>query len=157
MKNNFLPQTLIPVIMFVVLFALSANSQEKATKEECVTKVNEAIALIQKQGLDDSLKTFMDKTSSYIWKDSYVFCIDDNVGKMLAHPSPRFLGFPMKSYKDADGKTPFVEVIEVAKSKGSGWKKYKYVERGKTEILSKHVYFSKVPGKNVIVVAGYYE
>ena len=157
MKNIFRLKNLVLAIMLVVFFALPVNSQEKATKEECVVKVNEAIELIQKQGVENSLKIFMDKTGPYIWKDSYVFCIDDNVGKMLAHPSPRFLGFPMKNYKDADGKTPFVEVIEVANNKGNGWKGYQFKERGKTEILSKKVYFAKVPGENIIVIAGYYE
>ncbi|MCP3888692.1 MAG: hypothetical protein GY702_07435 [Desulfobulbaceae bacterium] len=157
MKNIFRLEILITAIMLVVLSALPVISQEKATKEECVTKVNEAIELVQKQGVDASLKQFMDKSGQYIWKDSYVFCIDNNVGKMLAHPSPRFLGFPMKNYKDADGKAPFVEVIEVANSKGSGWKDYQFIERGQTEILSKKIYFAKVPKENIIVCAGYYE
>jgi cytochrome c len=157
MKTIFRPEILLSVIMLVVFCALPANSQEKATKEECVAKVNEAIELIQKQGVERSLKTISDKTGPYNWKDSYVFCIDNKAGKMLAHPSARFLGFPMKNYKDADGKTPFIEIIEVANSKGNGWKGYKFVDRSQKKTLPKNVYFSKVPEKDIIVCAGYYE
>lgn len=157
MKNMFRLNILMSSIVLAVLIALPVNGQEKATREECMTKVNQAVELIQKQGVEDSMAKIMDQAGPFNWKDSYVFCIDNKDGTMLAHPSKRFLGFPMKNYKDGDGQTPFVEIIKVANSKETGWKGYKFIERGQTETLSKMVYFAKVPGKDVIVCAGYYQ
>lgn len=157
MKNNLRPDALLLLIAWLVIMVLPVYAQEKATKEECMAKVNEAITLINAEGAESAMEKIMDKNGSYAWKDSYVFCIDSNQGKMLAHPTPRFLGFPMKNYRDANGGTPFVEIIEVANSKGAGWKGYKFVEQGKPDIYNKMTYFAKVPGQDIIVCAGYYE
>ncbi|MCP3928016.1 MAG: sodium:calcium antiporter, partial [Bacteroidetes bacterium] len=122
MKRKFQFVGLFTAIVLAVICVQPISASEKATKEECVDKVNAAVGLIQKEGLDASFKKIMDKSGPFIWKDSYVFCIGDKVGVTHAHPMKRLLGFPMKNFKDEEGKQPFVEVIEVAKTKGNGWK-----------------------------------
>lgn len=156
MKINFLLVSLTVLALSPFIFVQPIYSQEKATKEECVAKVHEAVDMIAEIGLEPSLKKIMDKDGGYIWKDSYVFCVDD-VGKTLAHPMTRLVGFPMLRFKDADGKEPFVEILEVAKKVGKGWKNYNYAGRGQTVPRMKNTYYVKVPGENVIVCAGYYE
>lgn len=131
-------------------------SQEKATREECVAKVEEAVKEIRETGLDSALKKIDDRKGPYVWKDSYVFCVDDGEGKLLAHPFAQRKGYPMKNYRDAEGKQPFVEILEVANSKGKGWKSYKFETVGEAPKL-KNSYFVKVPGEKVIVGAGYFE
>ena len=157
MKKNFRLTSLISAIILTLLLVLPVTAQEKATKEECVEKVNAAVKLIQSEGLETSLKKIMDKDGPYVWKDSYVFCIGDEVGKTLAHPMPRIIGFPMSRYRDAKGDQPFLEVIEVANKAGQGWKSYYFQGRDGQEDRLKNAYFVKVPGANVIVSAGYYE
>lgn len=157
MMNIFRLRVLISAMMLILFFVLPISAQEKATKEECVEKVNLAIELIKKEGVDASVKKIMDKEGPYIWKDSYVFCFDNDLGKTLAHPIDRLIGFPMKKFKDADGKEPFVEVIAVANKEGKGWIQYNYQGGGEAEARLKTAYFAKVPGENVIVCAGYYE
>ena len=92
-------------ILVVFYFVNPCFAQEKATKEECVAKVEEATKLVKKIGLQPAIEKIMEKNSPYKWKDSYVFCMDDDMGKLLAHPIPRFIGFPMKDYIDADGRS----------------------------------------------------
>lgn len=157
MKNIFRLRVLISAMMLILFFVLPIGAQEKATKEECVEKVNAAVKLIQKEGLETSLKKIMDKEGPYAWKDSYVFCIGDKVGKTLAHPMPRLIGFPMSRYRDAKGEQPFLEVIEVANKEGQGWKSYHFQGTDVQSSRLKNAYFAKVPGENVIVCAGYYE
>jgi len=106
---------------------------------------------------DDVLEKFMDKKGPYIWKDSYIFCMDDEAGKILAHPVPRIIGFPMKNWKDADGKQPFEQPIAEISTKKSGWIKYYYRAPGAETPRLKVAYFLKVPGEKAIVSAGYYE
>ncbi len=165
MKNNYRVAGLLLAIMLAFIFVQPLTAQEMATKEECVEKVNMAVELIQKEGPEASFKKIMDKNGPFIWKDSYIFCIGDKVGKTLAHPLTRIIGFPMKNFKDEEGNQPFIEILEVANKEGKGWKSYHYSGPGKqtckvnnkqTSRL-KTVYFSKVPGKNVIVAAGYYK
>jgi cytochrome c len=141
----------------VFYFAGPCFAQEGATKEECVAKVEEAAKLVKKIGLQPALEKFMEKNSPYKWKDSYVFCMDDDMGKMLAHPISRFIGYPMKTYRDADGKQPFAKVLEEIKTKQKGWIQYYYRFPGADTPKLKIAYYLKIPGEKAILSAGYYE
>ena len=144
-------------ILAVFYFVNPCFAQEVATKEECVAKVEEAAKLVKKVGLQPALEKFMEKDSPYKWKDSYLFCMDDDMGKLLAHPIPRFIGFPMKNYKDADGKQPFTKVLEEINTKKKGWVQYYYRPAGADVPKLKIVYYLKMPGEKAILCAGYYE
>ena len=122
-----------------------------------MTKVEEAAKLVKKIGLQPALEKLMDQNGPYKWKDSYVFCMDDDMGKVLAHPISRFIGFPMKNYKDADSKQPFAKVLEDVKTKKKGWVQYYYRPRGADVPRLKITYYLKVPGEKAIVCAGYYD
>ena len=145
---------LIPAVFY---FVNPCFAQEGATKEECVAKIEEAAKLVKKIGLQPALEKFMEKNSPYNWKDSYVFCRDDDMGKLLAHPIPRFIGFLMKDYIDADGKKPFAKVIEEINTKNKGWVQYYYRPSGADIPKLKIVYYLKVPGEKAILCAGYYK
>lgn len=144
-------------ILVVFYFIDPCFAQEGATKEECMEKVEEGVKLIGKIGLKPALEKFMDKNGPFNWKDSYVFCMEDGLGKLLAHPIPRFIGFPMKNYKDADGKKPFAKVLEEINTKNKGWVAYYYRPQGADVPRLKNTYFQKVPGEKAILCAGYYE
>ncbi len=157
MKNNFRIAGWIIPILLTLIFVVPIHAKEMATKEECVAKVNMAVELIQKEGLDASFEKIMDKSGPFIWKDSYIFCIGDRVGKTLAHPLNQIIGFPLKNFKDDEGNQPFIEILEVANKEGKGWKSYYYSGKSEQQSRLKTVYFAKVPGENVIVAAGYYK
>ena len=141
----------------VFYFVGPCFAQEGATQEECVAKVEEAAKLVEKIGLQPALEKLMEKNSTYKWKDSYVFCMDDDMGKMLAHPIPRFIGFPMQRYRDADGKQPFAKVLEEIQTKQKGWVQYYYRLPGADVPKLKIVYYLKIPGEKAVLSAGYYE
>jgi len=147
------------ILAAVIIFSFTgfALAKEKATREECVTKVKEAVKLIQKIGTEAAFKRIMDKSGPFIWKDSYVFCLDDKDAKIMAHAFPRVIGMPLKSWKDADGKQPFTEVLEVSGTKGEGWKSYMHRKPGARKPLLKTIYFIKEPASKTIVGAGYYK
>ena len=138
-------------ILALFYFVGPCFAQEGATKKECVAKVEEAEKLVKKIGLQPALEKIMEKNSPYKWKDSYVFCMGDDMGMLLAHPLARFIGFPMKNFKDADGKQPFVKVIEEIKTKKKGWVQYYYRPAGADIPKRKIVYYLKVPEENVIL------
>jgi len=144
-------------MLAVFYFVDPCFAQEGATKEECVAKVEEAAKLVKKIGLQPALEKFMDKKGPYIWKDSYVFCMEEGMGKLLAHPIPRFMGYPMKNFKDADGKQPFEKVLEEINTKDKGWAEYYYRPQGADVPKLKKTYFFKIPGEKAILGAGYYE
>ena len=147
----------VMAVFALCFFTSQPGAQEKATKEECIAKCEAAAKRIKEIGMESALKEFMDKKGPFQWKDSYVFCIGEENGKMLAHPIPRFLNFPMKNYMDADGEKPFVDVLQAARETGKGFKTYTYITPGEGIAARKTIFFLKVPETKAIVCAGYYE
>lgn len=145
------------VLIAVFCFAGTCLAQEIATKEECVAKVGEAVKLIKEVGLEEACKKIMDKGGPFIWKDSYVFFTDNKEAKVLAHPAQNFVGFPLKKYKDAEGKSPFTTVLETVKTKNEGWQTYMHLKPGAPKPLLKTIYYVLEPESKTIVSAGYYK
>ncbi len=140
----------------VIFLVFSVAAEEKATREECVTKSKQAAKLITEIGLEVALEKMNDPNGPFMWKDTYVFCFDET-GKMLAHKSPKIVGFDAKDLKDVNGKLYFREFLDVAKTKGEGWVSYMYPKTRGAIAEPKISYILKVPGEKVIVGAGIYE
>lgn len=147
--------------VFVILslwIATVAGASDKATKEECVSKVKAAADLIKEQGLEAALAKINDRTSEFTWKDSYVFVLDSETARVLAHPAvPKLVGKEQAGLKDSNGKMFFLEFLNVAKEKGEGWVDYVWPKPGESTPSPKTAYVYKVPGTNLVVGAGVYE
>ncbi|MBF0303458.1 MAG: cache domain-containing protein [Desulfamplus sp.] len=144
----------IMALFICLCFAVNAFAGDKATKEECVAKCKEAAALVKEIGFDATMAKINDPKGPFVWKDSYVFCIDTESGIILAHLNPKMLGRPMKGLKDVNGKLFFVEFINVAKEKGEGWVDYMWPKPGEKEPSKKSSYVLKVDGHNILMGAG---
>ena len=113
--------------------------------------------LIEEIGLEAALQKMNDPSGPFMWKDSYVFCLDET-GKMLVHKNPKMIGFQAKDVKDVNGKPYMREILDVANTKGEGWVSYMYSKTpGGIASEPKTSYVLKVPSANVIVGAGFYE
>ncbi len=153
-KSIFLNLTLV-VVMSLFLVGQTLG-KEAATKEECVAKVQQAVKLLKEVGPDEAIKKFIDRNGPFVWKDSYVFCVDNDQAKMLAHPFPGAVGMNFLHWKDAEGKEPFVDILKMAADKGEGWKSYMHLPPGAQKALLKTTYFVFEPESKLIVGAGYY-
>lgn len=133
-----------------------AFSQEKATREECIQKNREAAALIQKVGMEKAFDTFMDTSGPFVWKDTYVFVISME-GKVVVHPiTPRLNGRDFSGLTDVTGKMFVNEYITVAKDPGEGWVDYMWPKPGEKTPVAKTSHVLRVPGEDLIVIAGIY-
>jgi len=140
MKTYFL----IPIIS---LFIGSIASATMITEKEVINLVNEAVQLIQSEGLvainkigDPSGKFFISS------KSLYVFVYDHNC-VIKAHPfKPTLVGRSYKGKPDVRGKKFRDEIVEKAMTHGSGWTNYSYVKPDTPGIFKKKVY-----GKHVVV------
>jgi signal transduction histidine kinase len=144
-------------ISTVVLFSSQAFAGERATTEECVQKTQEAAAMINARGLEESIKLIGDPKGSFVWKDSYVFLMDLK-GKMLAHPMQPELTKEehVLLHTDATDKAIFVHFVNIAKDPGQGWVDYMWPKPGKSSPSKKVTYVYKVPSKDLLVGAGVY-
>ncbi|WP_027362587.1 cache domain-containing protein [Desulfospira joergensenii] len=156
MKKKLTIAVLVSLFMFC--FTGLVPAQEKATKEECIEKCKEAAQMVQEKGLDATLAVIMDKNGPFVWKDTYIFCIDIEKKANIAHPiKPKLIGKNLMHVKDTGGKLFFAEFINTAKGKGAGWVEYMWPKPGEKKPSKKMTYVYKVPGESVFMAAGIYE
>ena len=152
----------------MVSVALAASMMaQSAVKDECVTLCKDAAKFINEKGLDAGMAEIGNKAGKFVTKNTYVFLMDLE-GNRLAHPyaSPDNPNRKIFDFKDTTGKLFVQEYIKVAKTKGEGWVEYMYptpeelkkptpMKEKKSSKKISYVY--RVPGKDLMVIAGYFE
>jgi signal transduction histidine kinase len=129
----------------------------KMEKSFVVDMVNDAIKEIEKSG-EKAFKTIRDPKTQFRYKDSYVFVIGED-GTDLAHPGfPKLEGRNLITLKDAEGKYPIKEMLDVVNAKGSGWVDYMWPKPGEPVSLTKSSYVATAQygGKRYMVGSGVY-
>jgi signal transduction histidine kinase len=161
----------VAVIALAVMasVALAANVLAgSAVKDECVALCKDAAKFINEKGVDAAIAEIGNKEGKFVSKNTYVFLMDLE-GNRLAHPyatpkDPKIMN--LFEMKDTTGKLFVQEYIAVAKSKGEGWTEYMYPTPEelkkptpyKEKRSSKKISFVyRVPGKDLMVIAGFFE
>jgi len=102
------------------LSASNASISELSRKAELVSFVEEALAYAQKNGKEEALKEFSNKTGSFVQNDLYIYAYDFN-GTCLAHPfKPDWIGKNKLDVIDSNGVPSLRNTISVAKE-GKGF------------------------------------
>jgi signal transduction histidine kinase len=140
------------------LFAASANvwAAEKGSKEEAVAMVKKAVALIKSDGKEKAFAAISDPANTTFHdRDLYIYIYDFN-GVALAHGNnPKMVGKPLIGLKDNEGKLMIKEMVELAKTKGSGWVDFKWPNPVTKTVESKSGYVEKVD--DFLVGSGIYK
>ncbi len=143
------------MIACLIFSALPGAAGEKASKEECITMVNKAFDMIEKDGLDAVIPKINDKKGPFVWKGAYVFLMDTKEAKLLAHPYiPKSrIGVSYIDIKDVYGNAYFKEFMDVANSQGKGWVNYIFMDTN-NRAREKTTYLVKSEKADVVVLAG---
>lgn len=135
----------------------AAEPDRRATPVEVVAKVREAAVLLSERG-DDGLQVVGDPTSTFTWKDTYVFVVDCDADRVLANSIfPERVGGDIKRHTDYAGKIYGLELCEVAKRPGGGWVEYVWPRPGSAVPSRKVSFVLSVPGRSYQVGAGVYD
>ncbi len=154
------------VLMASVVFAANVLA-ESGVKEECVTLCKDAAAFMNEKGFYPTVFEINRKGGKFVSKNTYVFLMDLE-GHMLAHPfNQQYIGMDMKPNKDVNGTLFVQDYLKIANSSnGQGWTEYMYptpeeLKRPvpfKEKKASKKVsYVYRVPGKDLMMIAGFFE
>lgn len=135
-------------------------------KEECVALCKDAAKFMNEKGFYPTVFEINKKDGKFVTRNTYVF-LADLEGHLLAHPfNQQYIGMDMTGNKDPNGKFFAQDYITVAKTKGEGWTEYMYPTPEelkkptpfKDKKYSKKVSFVyRVPGKDLMLIAGYFE
>ncbi|RFP09365.1 histidine kinase [Duganella sp. BJB488] len=133
----------------------SAFCAEKGTSEEAIAMVKKAIAEIKQKGLETTIEEVNDRNGKFVDRDLYVM-IYTMTGKNLAHgANPRMVGKDLIDIKDQNGVYFIRERLEIAKTKGTGWQDYSFVNPVSKKIEPKSLYIEKYG--DVVITCGVYK
>lgn len=146
------------VFGLMIMFVLSAGiafAAEKGTAKEAKSMVEAAVAHLKAVGPSKAYADFNAKAGKFGNKDLYIFVVDFN-GLTLAHGgSKAMVGKNMIDLRDSEGKFFIKEMINVAKTKGSGWVDYKWSNPVTKKIEPKSTYVQK--SGNLFLGCGIYK
>jgi cytochrome c len=153
------------VVMASVVIVASVMAQS-AIKDECVALCKDAAKFMNEKGFYPAVAEINNKEGKFVTKNTYVFLMDLD-GHLLAHPfNAQYIGRDITDHKDSSGKLYVQDYIATAKSKGEGWTEYMYPTPEelkkptpyKEKKSSKKIsYVYRVPGKDLMVIAGFFE
>nr|WP_315221205.1 cache domain-containing protein [uncultured Duganella sp.] len=150
-------KTLLGAVAFSLLaMSATAYAADKGSKDEAVAMVKRAVALIKSDGKEKAFAAISDPANtSFHDRDLYVYVYDLN-GVALAHGNnPKMVGKPLIGLKDNEGKPMIKEMVELAKTKGSGWVDFKWPNPVTKAVESKAGYVEKVD--DMLVGSGIYK
>ena len=148
MKKTIALLTVIGLLSFAVLSCAADRDDAKAL-------VKRAAAYVKYQGKEKALAEISTPKGMFDKGDLYVFAYDLQ-GVMLAHPkNPALIGQNLIAVPDTEGKLFRKEIVEKAKSQGSGWVDYVYLNPETNKQEHKTTYFQKVG--DIILCCGVYK
>jgi cytochrome c len=150
MKKNMI----IIVTGLIGMFAFAVQSHASG-KNDAKALVKQAAAYLKYQGKGKTLVEISKPKGMFDKGETYVFAYDLQ-GVIVAHPkNPALIGKNMIDVPDNDGKLFRREIVEKAKSKGSGWVDYVYLNPETNELEHKTTYLQKAG--DIILCCGVYK
>ena len=145
------------MITFAVcfVFGLALAPGAVASQKDAKALVEKAAAFVKANGKDATLKEINLAKGQFDKGELYVFAYDMS-GKIIAHPkNPKLIGKDLLNVPDPDGKLFRKEIVDIAKTKGTGWVDYRYTNPETKKIEAKTTYVVKVG--DVILCCGTYK
>ncbi len=140
----------------IALIVCSSSLAVETDESVCVNLVDGAVNLVKEKGLDYALKVLNSSNGPYRRGPLYAVVITFD-GKLIAHPvNKELLSVDQFTLKDVNGKYFVKEMMEVAKTQGSGWVEYMWQRHGEKQPVKKRAYVKRVPGADILILAGYY-
>ena len=122
------------------------------------TLVNDAAALVEKQGKAAAFSQFRTRNSKWWFGNTYLFAYDQNLNVLLNPAFPKREGTNVHGQTDANGKPMHDEFLKVVREKGSGWVDYVFPKPGDSKPSRKWTYVKgvNIDGTPGLIGAGFY-
>ncbi|MFI5090662.1 MAG: cache domain-containing protein [Terriglobales bacterium] len=144
-------------VSFVIAVAVVARAQERGTPAEAKQMVEDALAHIKQVGTSQAFEDFSTPGGKWHKKDIYLFCYDLQGTCTCQGANRPMIGKNLLDFKSAAGQ-PFVRnIVDIAKTKGSGWIEYQWPHPQTNKMEAKRAYIAKIPGYDGLVGAGAYK
>ncbi len=144
------------VVMAIVFCTVMAAHASPA--EEAKAMAEKAAAFWKANGKDKAIAEINNPKGQFVKGDLYVVAHDWK-GNVLAHGgNPKLVGVNLYEQKDPNGQKLFVkEQIELAKTKGSGWVDFSWVNPATKKVQPKTSWVRKIDGEDYLVNCGVFK
>ncbi|MEI7609433.1 MAG: cache domain-containing protein [Rhodospirillaceae bacterium] len=146
-------------IVWVALLSVGVSplwAGEFGTKEEAEALVEKAAGYWAANGREKAVAAFNDRQGPFVDRDLYIVAANLGDGVRIAHGfNAKMIGKSLNDFKDIEGKPYGLEILEMAKTKGSGWVDYKFTNPVSKRVMDKTSYLKKVD--DVVIFAGAYK
>ncbi len=116
-----------------------------------------AATYVEQNGIDAARQAFQQKGGEYYPSGLYVF-VQDMDGKTLIHAAnPKLDGKVLIKMKDPKGVYFIKDMVEIAKTEGSGWINYMWKNPETAKLAAKVTYVQKIDGMDAFVGSGYFQ
>jgi cytochrome c len=150
-----LKKVVITVMVLCMFVAASVSAQQRGTPAEAKKMVDEAIAYIKANGQEKAFTEFNNPKGKFVDRDLYIMVYDMN-GTCLAHGANKDrIGKNFLDSKDDAGNDVIKPRVEMAKTKGSGWQDYVFLNPVSKKVEPKTAYFERYG--DIIVSCGAYK
>ncbi len=144
------------LLVTCMVFGMTLMAQA-STLEEAKALAEKGAAYVKANGKDKAIAEFNKPDGEFVKGDLYVF-LQDFSGLMLANGgNPKLPGQNHLELKDPTGKLFVKEMIELAKSKGSGWVEYSWTNPSVKKVQPKKTWVQRVEGMDMYVGCGIFQ
>ena len=146
----------VAIILFFSTMVSPLYAGGSATPQDVIKKVKEAAEYLSKMG-KAGLTSFKKRHGKWVWKDTYVFVLEEDKGTVVAHPiKPKLVGKKLMGLKDIKGNMFFVQFFQAAKKPNGGWVEYWWPKPGEKKASRKITYVLQAGKTPYQVGAGIY-
>jgi signal transduction histidine kinase len=146
--------TIFIVTVIVGLFG-SVGLSLASGKDDAKSLVKQAAAYVKYQGKGKTLAEISKPKGMFDKGEMYVFAYDLS-GVMVAHPkNPALIGKNLIDVPDSDGRLFRKDIVDRARTHGSGWVDYQYLNPETNEQEHKTTYLQKAG--DIILCCGVYK
>lgn len=143
----------LTLFFFISCGAACAAHTAKAVEAQAMAE--KAASYLQAKGLDKASEQFQRSQGPFRKKELYIFVLNLEGNILVNGARPQMIGTVLMDRKDPDGKEFVKEIIEGAKTKGSGWVDYKWTNPETNKVALKTTYYVKTG--DYIVCCGAYK
>ena len=145
------------IIFFTcMVFGMTLIAQA-ATPEEAKSLVEKGAAYMKANGKEKAMAEFNNPAGDFVKGDLYIFAIDFNGVTLANGGNPKLTGQNLVEMKDPTGKYFFKEMIALAKSVGSGWVEYSWVNPATKKAQSKKSWVQRIEGTDILIGCGIFQ
>jgi len=152
MKKVLMGITLVTCVVLGTVFMAQA-----ATLEDAKAMTEKAAAFVKANGKDKAIAEFNNPKGQFVKGDVYVIAQGFD-GVMLANGgNPKLVGQNHFQVKDPNGKLFVQEMVNVAKTKGSGWVEYSWTNPLTKKVQTKKTWIQRIEGADFYVGVGIFQ